>query len=65
MSDTTLIAERPSETERVHDWRVLQLIRAGYDIDNAERIGRSSADLHVACKLLVNCPEEIAVQILC
>ena len=62
--ETTL---QPTTDERpaVESWRLLTLIRAGYDLHNAERIATSHADLHTATDLLTaGCSVETACAIL-
>ena len=57
-------AERGDET--VVRWRLAQLLRAGYDRDDAERLARrTEVDLHFAIKLVHRgCPPRIAQRIL-
>jgi len=55
------------DTERaVVDWRLEELLRAGYGPINAEALARQQrVDLHRACDLLAQgCSEELAASIL-
>jgi hypothetical protein len=54
------------EDAKIRGWRFLELTRAGYDTDAAERLaGRFDIDLHEAKRLLAKgCPQELALRIL-
>jgi hypothetical protein len=55
----------PDEVQRVLQWRITRLQRAGYDEESAVRLARAPVDLHTAIDLLERgCPPELAVQIL-
>lgn len=55
----------PDEVQRVLQWRLSRLVRAGYDEESAVRLARSPVDLHVAIDLVEQgCPPELAVRIL-
>lgn len=71
MDDEALVSEpdsRLDEGARVERWRLLQLILAGYTVDDAELLAAKSwrdVDLHRAVDLVsAGCPAEIAAQIL-
>lgn len=54
-----------SEPEAVEAWRLVVLLRAGYQFENAEQLAASPADLHAATDLLeAGCPEHVALNIL-
>jgi hypothetical protein len=55
-----------SELERIEQWRVEELGRAGYPPRDADRLAtRHDVDLHVAVGLLAKgCPVPVALQIL-
>ena len=55
-----------TELERVEQWRLEELERAGYAIEYARRIARRhDIDLHAAIELVDRgCPAEIAARIL-
>ncbi len=54
-----------AEPERVLQWRISRLVRAGYDEAAAEKLARSPVDLHRAIDLVEQgCPPELAVRIL-
>ena len=61
----TRLAEDP-EIERIEQWRVEELERAGYPVRAAAVLAaRHDVDLHLAVDLLrQGCPAEVAVQIL-
>jgi len=61
----TRLAEDP-EIERIEQWRVEELERAGYPVRAAAVLAaRHDVDLHLAVDLLRRgCPAEVAVQIL-
>ncbi len=58
--------ENTAEAARVRTWRYDELVRAGYDLDAAERLcGRIDVDLHRAKELLARgCSQELALRIL-
>jgi hypothetical protein len=59
--------EPPSKSEiKVRDWRMYQLIKAGYSVLVAGELAvRRDVDLHQACELLASgCPLETAARIL-
>lgn len=58
--------ETRSEEVRVVRWRRLELVRAGFELKDAEILAeRLDVDLHRARGLLANgCPEPLAVEIL-
>lgn len=68
MADQHEPAPRPlaSEREKIDDWRIDELQRAGYDTIAAYRIAkRHDVDLHEAIALLENgCSQELALRIL-
>ncbi|MDQ3893349.1 MAG: hypothetical protein M3292_01595 [Actinomycetota bacterium] len=65
MSETTEELQRESERAKVESWRLHVLIEAGYPLPLAERLARSSADLHVAVELLGRgCEPATAAEIL-
>lgn len=58
--------EAPVLTERelVESWRLKCFIDMGYDVDTAERLARSEADLHRVASLLESgCSHELAAEI--
>jgi hypothetical protein len=61
----TRLAE-DTEIERIEQWRVEELERAGYPVRAAAVLAaRHDVDLHLAVDLLrQGCPAEVAVQIL-
>jgi hypothetical protein len=63
---STIDVRDRSELEQVEHWRAIQLERAGYPRDAAERIAaRHDVDLHHAVQLLERgCSVELALQIL-
>ena len=55
----------PDEVQRVLQWRISRLVRAGYDEQSAEKLARSPVDIHMAIELLERgCPPRLAVRIL-
>ena len=52
--------------ERVKHWRAEELVRAGYDPNDAVALAaRHDIDLHLAVRLVENgCPYELAIDIL-
>ena len=55
----------PDEVQRVLQWRISRLLRAGYDEQSAVRLARSPVDLHTAIDLFERgCAPELAVRIL-
>ena len=62
---TQTIEHPQSEREKVESWRLHVLIEAGYQLDAAERLANSEADLHHAVELVASgCPHEVAEKIL-
>jgi hypothetical protein len=63
---TTHIAELDFEVDRVEQWRLASLERAGYDLESAAVLAASpEVDLHSAVTLLEQgCPVPLALQIL-
>jgi hypothetical protein len=56
---------REGELERVLDWRLEQLLDAGYPLLLAEDLAASDADLHRAVELITGgCPAKVAARIL-
>lgn len=57
---------RWTEREQVAQWRELELLRAGYPLENAIVLARlAGVDLHQACELLARgCSAELAMKIL-
>lgn len=54
-----------TDQERVENWRLHELLRAGYPVWLAERLAFSEADLHHAVELVNRgCPCETAAEIL-
>jgi hypothetical protein len=66
MSTTQLAKKRTARAEEVFEWRLDQLVRAGYERQDAGRLARSAeVDLHEAIDLVrAGCPSELAVSIL-
>lgn len=54
------------QARKVHEWRLLELLRAGYDQGIAEELAaRPEIDLHVACEMLSDgCEPALAAKIL-
>jgi len=63
---TTHIAELDFEVDRVEQWRLASLERAGYDLESAAVLAASpEVDLHSAVTLLEQgCPVPLALRIL-
>jgi hypothetical protein len=63
---TTHITEEHLELDRVEQWRLFTLERAGYDAESAALLATSlEVDLHRAVSLLEQgCTVELALQIL-
>ena len=63
---TTHIAELDFEVDRVEQWRLAPLERAGYDLESAAVLAASpEVDLHSAVTLLEQgCPVPLALRIL-
>ena len=63
---TTHITELGFEVDRVEQWRLASLERAGYDLESAAVLAASpEVDLHAAVTLLERgCPMDLALQIL-
>lgn len=66
MTATLELERAQTEDELVLDWRLEQLVRAGYDDRTASELAfRNDVDLHLATDLLrMGCPPEIALNIL-
>jgi hypothetical protein len=64
--DIELEGRRPTEDERVIQWRLGELERAGYDQVNALELALAhDVDLHLATSLVRSgCPHETACRIL-
>ena len=58
--------EQLPEVTQVEDWRLKQLIEAGYSVDEAVALAhRAEIDLHQAVELLeLGCKPELAARIL-
>jgi hypothetical protein len=58
-------AQRPStEAEKVERWRLKTSLDLGYDVETAESLAVSDADLHVLARLIRNgCSLELAARI--
>ena len=66
-ADETLVTEgRPSEHEKIEAWRLEQLLRAGYSVEDAEALAsRADVDLHIAVTMVARgCPPQQAARIL-
>jgi hypothetical protein len=65
MSSATL-AEKVADSDPVRRWRLEELVRAGYDPDDALVLSaRQGIDLHIAIDLVRRgCPPRTAVRIL-
>jgi hypothetical protein len=63
---TAHITELDWEVDRVEQWRLASLERAGYDLESAAVLAAShEVDLHRAVELLARgCPVSVALQIL-
>ncbi len=63
---TAPIAELDFEVDRVEQWRLASLERAGYDMESAAVLAASpEVDLHAAVTLLEQgCPVDLALRIL-
>ena len=63
---TAHITELDFEVDRVEQWRLASLERAGYDLESAAVLAAShEVDLHLAMRLVENgCPVDLALQIL-
>lgn len=61
-----MILDQPPENVKVEDWRLHQLIEAGYSVDEAAAIaGRHDIDLHQAVDLINHgCTTTLAAAIL-
>ena len=66
MTTADVILDRETEEERIFNWRLEGLERAGYDAWSARTIAeRSDVDLHVAVAIARGgCPSETALKIL-
>jgi len=57
--------EDDTEQKRIIRWRRLQLARAGYSMKGAGVLADAThVDIEAARKLILKCPEELAVDIL-
>ena len=65
MTPATL-ARKVTEHDSVRQWRLAELVRAGYDVTDALVLsGRRDVDLHTAKQLLqAGCPPATALRIL-
>ena len=63
---TAHIAELDFEVDRVEQWRLASLERAGYDMESAAVLAASpEVDLHAAVTLLEQgCPVDLSLRIL-
>ena len=61
-----MVIEQPrANSAEVEAWRLHVLLQAGYPLKVAERISRSSADLHQAVEMLEQgCTAHVAARIL-
>ncbi len=61
-----MVLDRQTDWERVVEWRLEELERAGYDTPSAEQLAeRADIDLHLAVALVRGgCPAETALSIL-
>jgi hypothetical protein len=61
-----MVIEQPrANSAEVEAWRLHVLLQAGYPLKVAERIARSSADLHQAVEMLEQgCTAHVAARIL-
>lgn len=66
MADPCPLVEPPNERLKVDDWRLAQLLQAGYGITDASMIAIThEVDLHQAVNLVSQgCPPETATKIL-
>ena len=66
MAAADIYLVKPTETERIQQWRAEALERAGYEPRAASRIAaRQDVDLHTATELLERgCSPELALKIL-
>lgn len=57
-------ADPPSSSERILAWRLLQFIRLGFQLEQAEALARSRVDHHRVRRMIeAGCPPEVALQI--
>jgi len=64
-TETTDEIQPQGEANAVATWRLEVLLEAGYQVDLAERIAASDADLHLAVALVgEGCPPRLAAEIL-
>jgi hypothetical protein len=61
-----MVIEQPrANTDEVEAWRLHVLLQAGYPLKVAERLARSTADLHKAVDMLEQgCTAHVAARIL-
>jgi len=65
MTAVQLIEPRGGTSAEVEAWRLHVLLQAGYPLKVAERIARTTADLHQAVDMLQRgCAPQMAAQIL-
>ena len=66
MTAAQLDEQREAREEQVLSWRLEQLLQAGYERRDADRLARrTDIDLHQAVDLVCNgCPPKLAVSIL-
>jgi hypothetical protein len=58
------ITDRLPESVAVEEWRMENLLAAGYELGAAERLSRSPVDLHAAVKLAQDAGPRLAAEIL-
>jgi hypothetical protein len=65
MASAQLTKARPPVADSVEAWRLHTLLQAGYPLKVAERLARSSADLHRAVEMLEQgCEPQVVEKIL-
>ncbi len=65
MASAQLTKPRPPVVDSVEAWRLHTLLQAGYPLKVAERLARSSADLHRAVEMLAQgCEPQVVEKIL-
>ena len=65
MASAQLTKPRPPVVDSVEAWRLHTLLQAGYPLKVAERLARSSADLHRAVEMLEQgCEPQVVEKIL-
>lgn len=66
--ESLVIDPRPNEADKIHDWRLHELLKAGYPLALAERLAARpwhEVDLHRAVELVdAGCSPERAAAIL-